>query len=123
MRKDVAARGEAVAGAFKACTIYDTLSFLHDYAPCSIDQDYHNLPMCQRQSKYTMEMHNSFVENVVATERVPLKAISVAGSLLQSQPCIMMVYDKLCTLGWEGVDCPDRSFHIRTKGSHRVMVR
>ena len=42
----------------------------------------------------TVEMHNTFVQNVVSTERASLKTILMAGATFEIQLCISIAYRK-----------------------------
>lgn len=52
-------------------------------------------PCAQDCYSVAIEMHNSFIKNVVSTERTLSKAISVAGTMIISQLCISVVQKTL----------------------------
>lgn len=75
-----------------------------------------------------VEVHNAFAENVVSTERIPFKAISMAILILELQSCISIAYYSPCTLGWRRVQLQhfDRFEHTRerfgTKCSEEIIL-
>lgn len=51
------------------------------------------------------ESHNTFVENLVSTERAPMNMISTARLILKLQLCISVAYNNPSTQGGRGVSC------------------
>jgi hypothetical protein len=53
-------------------------------------------PCAEDSHSVAVEMHNTFVENAVSTERTLLKAVSMARFMLELQLCISTAYNKPC---------------------------